>query len=321
MKKRLESELISIAHRILKLKNKSEIDQLYLESKKLYETLTVLKFYGDNYEQVKTEISKEEFEKKLAVSLEDKKTEVIEIKLEPVVETDAVEESPEEIVANEETTENVVVEPVVVVKESEEEVVLEEGIIDEVVEEPIIVGEVVVEDDEQEIILDKNLESNEVEKITLIEKESEVPTIDFTPIFELSSEEELEEEVIPIAEEKKIEPRQISFEELLGESYNEPIFVKPSELDNKFSETKPILNDLLSKGINIGLNDRVAFIKNLFGDSNEDFNRVLSQLNTLNSMDETKKFIEENVKSDYNNWTGKEEYVERFMELVEKKFS
>ena len=50
MKKRLESELISIAHRILKLKNKSEVDQLYLETRKLYETLAVLKFYGDNYE-------------------------------------------------------------------------------------------------------------------------------------------------------------------------------------------------------------------------------------------------------------------------------
>ena len=39
MKKRLESELISIAHRILKLKNKSEFDQLYKETQKLYETL------------------------------------------------------------------------------------------------------------------------------------------------------------------------------------------------------------------------------------------------------------------------------------------
>ena len=66
MKKRLESELISIAHRILKLKNKSEVDQLYLETRKLYETLAVLKFYGDNYEQVKSEVSHEELEEKLA---------------------------------------------------------------------------------------------------------------------------------------------------------------------------------------------------------------------------------------------------------------
>ena len=50
MKKRLEAELISIAHRVLKLKNKSEIDQLYHETQKLYEALTFLKFYCKNYE-------------------------------------------------------------------------------------------------------------------------------------------------------------------------------------------------------------------------------------------------------------------------------
>lgn len=335
MKKRLEAELISIAHRILKLKNKSEVDQLYLETRKLYEALAVLKFYGDNYEQVKSEISKEELDGKVADLLEEKTSKVIEIKSEPVVETDAVEETPEEIIeeekveeevlAEEETTEDVVEEPVVA-EESEQEVVSDEETADEVVEEPVIVGEVVVEDDDEEvalegeIVLDEKEESNEVEEPVVVEKEDEVPAIDFAPIFELSSDEE-EEEVAPVVEDKKAEPRQISFEDFLGESYTEPVFVKPSELDNKFSESKPILNDLLSKGINIGLNDRVAFIKNLFGDSNEDFNRVLSQLNTLNSMDEANKFIDENVKPDYNNWTGKEEYIERFMELVQKKFS
>ena len=59
MKKRLESELISIAHRILKLKNKSEVDQLYRESQKLYETLSVLKFYQDNFESVKSDVDEE----------------------------------------------------------------------------------------------------------------------------------------------------------------------------------------------------------------------------------------------------------------------
>ena len=38
MKKRIEAELISIAHRILKLKNKSEVDQLYKETQKLSRT-------------------------------------------------------------------------------------------------------------------------------------------------------------------------------------------------------------------------------------------------------------------------------------------
>ena len=65
MKKRLEAELISIAHRVLKLKNKSEVDQLFLETQKLYEALSVLKFYGDHIEQVKATISEEDLEEKL----------------------------------------------------------------------------------------------------------------------------------------------------------------------------------------------------------------------------------------------------------------
>ena len=49
MKKKLEAELISIAHRILKLKNKSELVQLHQESQKLYEKLSVLLFVVENF--------------------------------------------------------------------------------------------------------------------------------------------------------------------------------------------------------------------------------------------------------------------------------
>ena len=44
MKKKLEAELISIAHRILKLKNRSELDQLQAETLNLYEKISVLRF-------------------------------------------------------------------------------------------------------------------------------------------------------------------------------------------------------------------------------------------------------------------------------------
>jgi hypothetical protein len=39
------------------------------------------------------------------------------------------------------------------------------------------------------------------------------------------------------------------------------------------------------------------------------------------TFDEVKIFIEENVKSDYNNWKDKEEYAERFLLIVEKRFN
>ncbi|CAL68296.1 hypothetical protein [Christiangramia forsetii] len=81
------------------------------------------------------------------------------------------------------------------------------------------------------------------------------------------------------------------------------------------------LNDRLKKGINIGLNQRLSYIKHLFGGDTADYNRVLSQLNTFTSLEESRKFIEKVVKPDYNHWEGKEEYEERFMSHIENKFS
>ena len=48
MKKKLEAELMSIAHRILKLKGKDNIDKMHKEVAALYEKLTVLKFAKEN---------------------------------------------------------------------------------------------------------------------------------------------------------------------------------------------------------------------------------------------------------------------------------
>ena len=284
MKKRLEAELISIAHRVLKLKNKSEVDQLYLETQKLYETLSVLKFYGDHIEQVKATISEVELEEKLAISLE----------VEPV-KTEAIEE-PVAIVE---------AEPIAVFDEESEE---------KPEEEPIIVGEIDIDEEEE------------------IEEEVVAEDAGFDPIFEMVSEEIVEDVIL-----QPEKTQQISFEHLLGEDYQEPDFVKPNDvtsskskaikeeehviiLDEKSEKKATALNDKLAAGINIGLNDRIGFVKYLFDNSTEDYNRVLSQLNTFDSFSEAKEFIEDMVKPDYSNWIGQEDYAERFMEIVEKKF-
>lgn len=90
---------------------------------------------------------------------------------------------------------------------------------------------------------------------------------------------------------------------------------------NGVQEEKPkSLNERLKKGIHIGVNDRHAFIKHLFDGSTADYNRVLSQLNTIKSKEEAFNFVANMVKPDYNNWEGKEEYETRFLTIVENKF-
>ena len=81
------------------------------------------------------------------------------------------------------------------------------------------------------------------------------------------------------------------------------------------------LNEKLAKGFHIDLNDRIAFTKNLFGNNTEDYSRVLNQLLTFDNYNEAQEFIETMVKPDYNNWEGKDDYAERFLGIVEKKFS
>jgi hypothetical protein len=56
------------------------------------------------------------------------------------------------------------------------------------------------------------------------------------------------------------------------------------------------------------LNDRLAFIKHLLGTAAKITTGFLSQLNTFNTFYETRDFVQEMVKPDYNNWVGKQDY-------------
>lgn len=89
---------------------------------------------------------------------------------------------------------------------------------------------------------------------------------------------------------------------------------------NGQTEKPRSLNDRLKRGINIGVNDKLAFIKHLFDGSTTDYNRVLSQLSTLKSKEEAFNFVANMVKPDYNNWEGKEDYETRFLDIIAKKY-
>ena len=341
MKKRLEADLISIAHKILQLKNKSDINQLYLETQKLYEKLSVLRFVEEHFGEAKPTIGQAEIVEKMKQFFENNavpdftppKTKT------KIVSEEVVEEEIVELVAEEELEEELVEETVELVAEEipeieAKEVPEEEGEIEAFLSEEV--AEMGLEEDLEE----EELESTE-EILEITEPiESKVP--DFKLSFELDEEKEKEES-------KPTEAVQISFEDILGGNYNDTFFVKvdqsedtptnaaieiPIEINSpeKIVDTNAIepigkaelksisLNDKFSKGINIDLNDRIAFVKHLFGNSDEDYNRVLNQLITFNSFYETRDFIEDMVKPDYNNWEGKDDYEERFMDIIEKKF-
>ena len=104
---------------------------------------------------------------------------------------------------------------------------------------------------------------------------------------------------------------------------NDKDLVTPEIKNGQNERKKPkSLNDKLTKQeLSVGLNDRLAFVKHLFNDSTEDFNRVISQLNTIDTEERSIAFIENMVKPDYNQWKGKEEYETRLKALIERRFA
>ena len=284
MKKRLEAELISIAHRVLKLKNKSDVDKLFHETQKLYEAISVLKFYQDNFEQVKSSVSENDLDEKLNTFL------------------------------NSETQETPIEIPIVAKKKFEkeifEEVKIEEVEIEKSTDEPMVAPEEILSEIENK---------EEHIKEPIVQTDTKPDTLDFEPLFEMSAE-------APIEDTKK-QSQQIMLEDLLGKTYSDLDFVKPSENKAKpkaAEETVAVIEEkksTLTHGIVIGLNDRVGFEVHLFNGNSDDYNRVLSQLNTMDSFEEAKNFIENMIKPDYNNWEGKEYYVTRFLEIIENKFA
>lgn len=120
-----------------------------------------------------------------------------------------------------------------------------------------------------------------------------------------------------LTEEQQILRQTPSLEEFLAKS-------KATAFDKKdhTDEVKPTqsLNDRFSKEIQIGLNDKLAFIQKLFFGSESEYNRVLQHLNQLHSLEEAAQYIQQQVKPTYNNWKGKEEYEERFLHLILRRF-
>ena len=341
MKKKLEADLISIAHRILKLKNKSDINQLYLETQKLYEKLAVLKFVDDNFNEVKPTIGYSEIESQVETIFEKEETllpaeiktgetapvaiEEAKIELEAITEPEIVEETPEEIITE-----------IPEVKAKKQEIVIDI---------PLEVVEEIAEKIEQPVLETKKEAELSAEELSFKTFSDLKPIPDFKPAFELEKEEPQSEEPKIIETPAKSNAVPISFEDILGINYADAQFVKVDSFEavpstpfpslNEIQETKietevletsnepkaVTLNEKLAKGFHIDLNDRIAFTKNLFGNNTEDYSRVLNQLLTFDNYNEAQEFIETMVKPDYNNWEGKDDYAERFLGIVEKKFS
>jgi hypothetical protein len=334
MKKKLEGELISIAHRVLKLKNRSETVILQREAKKLYEQLTVLRFYEENFESLKNDISPQQLEEKLdqmaivaeleTTDLEEKVAEVAQ----PTVIKEVIVDEKEEVIIQ-------TVAPVdIEVAEIVAETIVEETI--DPIPETINDVEATAEDINRIVaeMTGKKVESKPTQSQQIAfedllgesYKDPEFVRVEDTPKEVAKAADLIFDKKEEVPETKKEEVEQVA--EMIFERANElptpekkEAFSFNTQTPEKQEVKSKSLNDRLTSGISFGLNDRIAFEKKLFGGSADDFNRVISQLNTFDSFDEASSFITDFVKPDYKNWEGQEDYETRFLEIIEKKFN
>jgi hypothetical protein len=322
----LEAELISIAHRVLQLKNKSDVEILFQETQKLYEKLAVLRFVENQFGDTKPTLGQTDWEAFFESALTAEE-EVAPKKAAKKSKTplDLKQENPEIIAAfvaesekEEDTNAFEITEAAAQAQHEEDSAEMPQEISFEAVAE--VSSEISIEEEEPtatpaqisfEDLLGANYAEPEFVKPTateaIEEEQHEIESTEEaaeapleTPFFSLDEEPELVLELPSTeAEDKK--------EEIT------PLFALTAD-EPKIATEAP------TKGFVIGLNDRVGFIHQLFDGSPEDYNRVLSQLMTYHTFEEADAFIRDMVKPDYNNWEGKSEFEERFMDVVARKF-
>lgn len=322
MHKKLEADLISLAHSILQMKNKDNVFLLKQKSKEIYEKLSVLAFVEEyvnstpSLKQTKTELL-ETVDKAFAL-----KEEVLKVQTEPNKKELKPEQHKEENVVY-----NLVDESKEVQKEENKKAIKsddekpKQNLNKEIIEQPF--------DELEGIMFSKEIPPKSVEDEVNSE---EVPEIKSEEIPEKKLEEALKKEKEML---KEVQHKKETLTNLEQESDVVKVEVrKTMSLEEELQDIVSVdfmadlfekapsksLNDRLSGNIQIGLNDRIAFVKNLFNGNQEDYNRVVSQLNTFKSETEAKNFINSMVKPDYN-WSEKEELETRFMEIIERKFS
>lgn len=326
MKKKIEGELISIAHRLLKLKNHTETVQLHEEVKKLYEQLTLLKFYEANTALVNEEFSEAVFEEKVekivvgTIEVEDEEEEMIEMASKEHIAQIEEELFDKNDISHEAFPGN---------GEDEIEMASKEHIAqitEELFEKNDISHEAfpekeVIEESKEEVAEakkeQKEMTSNPEIIGTKVSKQISMDDIlvhDYQATMFVKKDEPIIEELIKEPVFEAVQP------ELVKEEPAKVEEIKKEEVVTEVKEDKKAEPVPTGKAIVLGLNDKIAFEKNLFAGNGDDLQRVLSQLNTFTNWEEAKSFVLDFVKPDYNNWENKEEFEVRFLEIVENKF-
>ena len=344
MKEALEHDLITLATEILANEGEWNLAQLNKQAHKITEKITILTFVEKYYQTLgASEDRMYRTMRKVSDFIDDNRQEdIFEIEVEasevhPITAPKAVaKETPKE-----EPAAFVAMEPAPIAKEEKpapvEKPVAKRILQEEQYPEPNWALPVNRSKTEEVAVPVEKVE--EVRKVEVVEKPKpkETPAVAFEieqPEIEQPEIEqpEIDESKLSKSAIKQLadfiqQPEYTDEERILKQTPSLEEFISQSKhtvFDKKDAdeEVKPAqsLNDKFGKTAQIGLNDKLAFVQKLFFGSESEYNKVVKHIADLHSMQDAVIYIEQEVKPTYNYWKGKEEYEQRFLDLVLKRF-
>lgn len=344
MKEALEHDLITLATEILANEGEWNLAQLNKQAHKITEKITILNFVEKYYQTLgASEDRMYRTMRKVSDFIDDNHQEdIFDIEVEasevhPITAPKAVaKETPKE-----EPVAFVAMEPAPIAKEEKpapaEKPVAKRILQEEQYSEPNWALPVNRSKTEEVAVPVEKVE--EVRKVEVVEKPKpkETPAVTFEieqPAIEQPTIEkpEIDESELSKSAIKQLadfiqQPEYTDEERILKQTPSLEEFISKSKhtvFDKKDTdeEVKPVqsLNDRFGKTAQIGLNDKLAFVQKLFFGSESEYNKVVKHIADLHSMQDAVVYIEQEVKPTYNYWKGKEEYEQRFLDLVLKRF-
>ena len=349
MKEALEHDLITLATEILANEGEWNLAQLNKQAHKITEKITILTFVEKYYQTLgASEDRMYRTMRKVSDFIDDNRQEDlfdIEVEASEVQPITAPKTAAKETPKEEPAT-FVAMEPAPIAKEEKpapaEKPVAKHILQEEQYSEPNWALPVNRSKTEEVAVPVEKVE--EVRKVEVVEKPKpkETPAVAFEieqPAIEQPSIEQPEIEKPEIDESKLSksaikqiadfiqQPEYTDEERILKQTPSLEEFISQSKhtvFDKKDTaeEVKPVqsLNDKFGKTTQIGLNDKLAFVQKLFFGSESEYNKVVKHIADLHSMQDAVIYIEQEVKPTYNYWKGKEEYEQRFLDLVLKRF-
>lgn len=338
MKEALEHDLITLATEILANEGEWNLAQLNKQAHKITEKITILTFVEKYYQTLgASEDRMYRTMRKVSDFIDDNRQEDlfdIEVEASEVQPITAPKTAAKETPKEEPAT-FVAMEPAPIAKE-EKPALAEKPVAKHILQEE--------QYPEPNWALPVNRSKTEevavpVEKVEVVEKPKpkETPAVAFEieqPAIEQPTIEkpEIDESELSKSAIKQLadfiqQPEYTDEERILKQTPSLEEFISQSKhtvFDKKDAdeEVKPVqsLNDKFGKTAQIGLNDKLAFVQKLFFGSESEYNKVVKHIADLHSMQDAVVYIEQEVKPTYNYWKGKEEYEQRFLDLVLKRF-